>query len=147
MIEHSSSYSNSSPFNEYSISSPYNSSNNHSVVELSHSTNGNHFQNLFLNHNNNNNNNKNNHHDLIGIGVLDTEEHMKTCFKLNLIAIYCIFLCILSLYFNIALLKVFYNNSDLRTSLNLFIIVLTALNLLGTCIELPLVIITNFSCK
>jgi len=41
---------------------------------------------------------------------------------------------------------VFYTTKNLRTSLNRFVIVLTGLDLIGSLIELPFVIISNFSC-
>ena len=69
------------------------------------------------------------------------------CFKLNLIAIYCIVIFVLSLVFNSLLIIVFYIYKDLTSPLNPFIITLTIFNLAGTLIEFPFVIASNFYCK
>ena len=68
------------------------------------------------------------------------------CYKLNIIAVYCCILFITSILVNSKLLYVFYTTKNLRTSLNRFVIVLTGLDLIGSLIELPFVIISNFSC-
>lgn len=70
------------------------------------------------------------------------------CYKLNIIAIYCCFLFTICLVVNSRLLIVFYQSRELRTSsLNRFVILLTALDLLGSVLELPFVIVSNFSCR
>ena len=69
------------------------------------------------------------------------------CFNLNLIAIYCIVVVVLSLIFNSLLIVVFYVYKDLSSPLNPFIITLTIFNLVGTLIEFPFVIVSNFYCK
>ena len=69
------------------------------------------------------------------------------CYKLNLIAVYCIILLILSVFFNALLLLIFARYRELRISLNMFIIALTVLNLIGTITELSLVIPSNIKCR
>ena len=69
------------------------------------------------------------------------------CYKLNWISVYCFFLFISSFVFNVILLWVFYKYKELRTTLNMFVIALTALNLLATCSELPIVMMTNWYCR
>ncbi len=82
-----------------------------------------------------------------------TEEEMYSrlspvaCYKLNFITLYCFILFISSLFFNTILLRTFYKYKELRTTLNVFVIVLTAINLLGSCSELPLVMATNWYCR
>ncbi|RNA30611.1 rod opsin [Brachionus plicatilis] len=69
------------------------------------------------------------------------------CIILNAIAVYCVILLLSSVFFNSLLLWVFYRYKELRTSLNMLIIALTAYNLAASVIELPFVIISNFSCR
>lgn len=69
------------------------------------------------------------------------------CFKLNLLAIFCTILFILSVVFNSLLLCLFCIDRKLRTSVNWFVISLTFLNLLGTCTEIPFIILNNFYCR
>ena len=72
---------------------------------------------------------------------------MVECWKLNLIALYCFILLILSIIFNTVLLRTFYRYKELRSTLNVFVITLTALNLIGSLSELPIVTITNWYCR
>lgn len=69
------------------------------------------------------------------------------CYKLRILGIICIILFLSSLAFNTLLLKTFYKNKNLRTSFNAIIIALTILNLIGTILELPFIIISNLSCR
>lgn len=69
------------------------------------------------------------------------------CFKLRLIGVYCLILFIVSAIFNSALLFAFIKHKSLRTSLNMFIMALTAFNLFGTLVELPFIVISNLYCK
>jgi hypothetical protein len=69
------------------------------------------------------------------------------CYQLNFITLYCFILFISSLFFNTILLRTFYKYKELRTTLNVFVIVLTAINLIGSCSELPLVMATNWYCR
>lgn len=69
------------------------------------------------------------------------------CGKLNIIAFYCIILLIVSLIFNTSLLVVFAKYKKLRSTLNMFIMAITVLNLVGSISELSFVIPTNLKCK
>ncbi|CAF0751292.1 unnamed protein product [Brachionus calyciflorus] len=69
------------------------------------------------------------------------------CYKLNVLSFVCFIIFIFSLFFNTILLWVFFTNKELRSPLNIIIIALTFLNLFGTLTELPVVIITNYSCR
>lgn len=69
------------------------------------------------------------------------------CFQLNILNIYCIFIFVSSILFNSTLLLTFYSNKNLRTTYNVFIIALAALNLVSTFTELPFVILSNYHCK
>jgi hypothetical protein len=72
---------------------------------------------------------------------------MSKCFKLNLIALFCAFLFLISLYFNTTLLYTLLKHKDMKSNLNLFIICLSFINLIGTLVELPVVVINNFYCR
>ena len=69
------------------------------------------------------------------------------CWKLNIIAAFVSLLLFLSVSFNSTLLWVFYSFKELRTPLNVFVIVLTAFNLFGSMSEFTFIITTNFACK
>ena len=75
------------------------------------------------------------------------EQSPTECWKLNIIALYCLILLILSIIFNSMLLWIFYLYKELRSSLNILIIALTAINLGASCVELPLVTVTNYKCR
>ena len=64
-----------------------------------------------------------------------------------MISMYCVVLLLLSLFFNISLLVVFGKHKKLRSTLNMFIIAITILNLVGSISELSFVIPTNMKCK
>ena len=57
------------------------------------------------------------------------------CFKLNVIALYCMIILVISIKFNSLLLTVFMKYKSLRTNINMFIIVLTLLNLVVSILE------------
>ena len=69
------------------------------------------------------------------------------CHKLKIIGIYLILLFISSAFFNILLLFIIFKYKRFRNSLNIYIFFLTLLNLIGTFVELPATIATNFACK
>lgn len=69
------------------------------------------------------------------------------CYKLKIIALYCLILLILSLIFNSLLILVFMRYRKLLTTLNMFILTLTILNLIASIIEFSFVIPSNYSCK
>ena len=73
--------------------------------------------------------------------------HQVECYKLRIIGVFSIFLFILSLFFNMLLLIVFFSSKKLRTTNNIPILVLTFLNLIGSILEYPFVIISNLKCK
>ena len=86
---------------------------------------------------------KNNTDYTVLVAVID-QHH---CFHLNLVAVFCINVFCLSLFFNLLLLCLFCYHKHLRSSVNLFIVCVTVLNLLATLVEIPLVIISNLNCK
>jgi hypothetical protein len=69
------------------------------------------------------------------------------CYKLNIIAVYCMILLVLSLIFNTMLIIIFARHKKLRTPLNMFILTLTILNLFGSIIEFSFVIPSNLACR
>jgi hypothetical protein len=69
------------------------------------------------------------------------------CIILKFISLYCLVLMCTSVTFNGALTFVFFKYKELRTPLNVMILVLTLLNLVGSCTELPFVITSNFLCR
>ena len=69
------------------------------------------------------------------------------CYKLKIISVYCVIVLILSLTLNSLLLKVFYQNKKLRTSINTTIIALTFTNLVGSILEMMFVIPSNWYCR
>ncbi len=69
------------------------------------------------------------------------------CYKLKIISVYCFLVLILSLVLNSLLLKVFYQNKKLRTSINTSIIALTFTNLVGSILEMMFVIPSNWYCR
>ena len=70
-----------------------------------------------------------------------------TCWKLNIIAVYCIFLFVSSILVNGTLLWIFFKVKELRTPINIFVIVFTVLSLIGSSVETPFVITSNFACR
>lgn len=69
------------------------------------------------------------------------------CYKLNLVAIYCLIIFILSLILNSILLVIFYMYKEFRNTLNNFMITLITINLIGSILEFPLIILSNFYCR
>ena len=69
------------------------------------------------------------------------------CYKLNIIAVYCIALFFASVITNCIQLKYFYANKKLRLPYDIFTITLSIINLIGTILELPFVILSNFYCR
>lgn len=69
------------------------------------------------------------------------------CFKLNVIALYCMIILVISIKFNSLLLTVFMKYKSLRTNINMFIIVLTLLNLVVSILEFSFIIPANLKCR
>ncbi len=69
------------------------------------------------------------------------------CYQLQVIGILCIFLFIACIVFNSFLLWVFFKNKELQSSFNMFIVGLSTLNLIGSILEFPFIIISNLSCR
>jgi hypothetical protein len=69
------------------------------------------------------------------------------CYKLRILGLFCVLLFLASTLVNSMLLHVFIKNKNLRTSFNILIIALNILNLTGTILQLPFIIISNLSCK
>ncbi|CAF1051697.1 unnamed protein product [Brachionus calyciflorus] len=69
------------------------------------------------------------------------------CYKLQIISFYLMVLFLSSLFCNIILLYIIYKFNRFRTSLNIYILSLICLNLIGTLIELPITILSNFNCQ
>lgn len=70
-----------------------------------------------------------------------------SCYKLNIIAIYCTTLLILCLFSNGLLIWLILKYKKLRTPLNILILTLAFYNLIGSLLEFPFVIHSNFYCK
>jgi hypothetical protein len=85
------------------------------------------------------------------IGINDpgywTRDSPVVCYQLNIISVYCFLLLLASIVFNTVLLRTFYKYKELRTTLNVFVIVLTAMNLVASISELPVVMFTNWYCR
>jgi hypothetical protein len=71
----------------------------------------------------------------------------KKCLQLKFVAVVCTSITFFSIIFNGVLLSSFYKSQSLRSSVNKFVICLTALNLIATVVEQPFVIVSNFSCR
>lgn len=69
------------------------------------------------------------------------------CWKLNIIATLVVVFLFLSVSANSTLLFTFWQNKELRTPLNLFIIAMTAVNLGGSLSEFTYIIVSNYSCR
>ena len=69
------------------------------------------------------------------------------CWKLNIIATVAVLMMFVSVYTNSILLFVFYCHPDLRTTINVFVIVTTAVNLIGSFSEFFYIIVSNYSCR
>ncbi len=71
------------------------------------------------------------------------------CNLLNYFGIYYLILFIISIISNIAILYILAKNrkSSMIRGRNILILVLVLLNLLGTIVALPIVIMTSFSCR
>ena len=69
------------------------------------------------------------------------------CASLVLFGILNIFIFAGSLIFNSALLWIFICHKDLKNSLNIFVMVLTFFNLVGTILEYPFIILSQLYCK
>ena len=69
------------------------------------------------------------------------------CWKLNLIAFYFLILFAASFLVNSVLLWIFVKEKEFRTPLNAFVIAFTALSVLGSVVQGPFVIASNFYCR
>lgn len=69
------------------------------------------------------------------------------CWKLNIVGVFITIMLFLSVSANSTLLFAFYNNKDLRTPLNVFIIAMTTINLFGSISEFTFIIASSFSCS
>ena len=69
------------------------------------------------------------------------------CWKLNIIAYIYVIMLALSVIFNSSLLMVFARSKELIQSLNVYIFVITVLNLFGSITQFSVVIPANLHCK
>ena len=69
------------------------------------------------------------------------------CFKLRLIGVALLLLFLASTLSNSTLLCMLVSNKHSKSSKNTFVIALCVLNLIGTILELPFVIVSNLMCK
>ena len=80
-----------------------------------------------------------------------TLEHLNRtsfeCFAIKLIGIYLIFTFIAGITLNSFLLWIFYAKKSLRTALNKLVSALAICNLIGCITEIPLTVISSFSCR
>ena len=70
-----------------------------------------------------------------------------TCWKLNLISLYFLILFTASLLVNSILLWIFFKEKEFRTPLNAFVVAFTALSVVGSIVQGPIVIVSNFYCR
>ena len=69
------------------------------------------------------------------------------CWKLKWISGYCIILFSLSIILNASIVYAFYKVKELRTPVNMFVLVFTVLSLIASFSEAPFVIVSNYKCK
>ena len=69
------------------------------------------------------------------------------CYKLNIIAVYCMILFLFSSISNALVLRKLHLKKKKKNPFEVFMITLTAFNLIGTLIELPFVITSNLFCR
>lgn len=69
------------------------------------------------------------------------------CYKLKFISVYLFLLFITSAFCNLLLLVIIYKYKRFRNTLNIYMFFLTLFNLIGTFVELPATIATNFACR
>ncbi len=69
------------------------------------------------------------------------------CYKLIIKGVVYTILFIACVIFNAILLGIFFRNKKLQNSFNLLVITLTVMNLVGSLLEFPFVIPSNFYCK
>lgn len=78
--------------------------------------------------------------------ILSYEVHVD-CQVLSIFGVYCILLFIVSTSANITVLWILLKNRNLLKHIYILIFALAVLSLLGTIVELPLIIITAFKCR
>ena len=77
-----------------------------------------------------------------------SDSSIDDCPLLNSVAIYCVLLFLVSLVSNFMIILILIKNKkELLHQINILIFVLAFLNLIGTLIGLPVVMITAFKCK
>ena len=69
------------------------------------------------------------------------------CYKLVPIATYCIILFIVALTTNLALIWILLKNKELLHNANILILALSVLNIIGSLLELPFVLVSAILCK
>lgn len=69
------------------------------------------------------------------------------CYKLQALGVISILMFIACIVFNTFLLWVFLKNKELQSSFNMFIVALSILNLVGSFLEFPFIIVSNFYCR
>lgn len=69
------------------------------------------------------------------------------CHKLQLLGVFCICVAVGGVFFNSLLLYVTLRHKDMRSSLNALMIALSVVNLFGSLVEMPFIIISNLKCK
>ena len=69
------------------------------------------------------------------------------CWKLKLISAYCVALFSTSFLINGAIMYAFYKTKELRTPVNMFVLVFTVLSLIASFSESPFVIVSNYRCR
>ncbi|RNA01884.1 melanopsin, partial [Brachionus plicatilis] len=69
------------------------------------------------------------------------------CYKLRIIGVYCLILFIFGIVANSVLLWILIHFKELRNSMNAFILALTICNFLGSMVQMPMVIVSNFCCR
>ena len=78
---------------------------------------------------------------------LDPFQSPIACDKLRVVGVAVLLLFVASILSNAALLWILVSYKDLQVSMNAYVIALTVLNLVGTVLESPFIIISNMVCR
>lgn len=69
------------------------------------------------------------------------------CFKLKFLSAYAVLAMILSIFLNFPLVWILFPKKEINTPFNRLQFYLSLINLMGSLIEFPIVIITNYQCR
>ena len=87
-------------------------------------------------------------HNLTDLNVTEQKAELKLiCKILKPTGVYCVLLFLTSVISNLTILWIQIKNKMLFQHVNLLIFAIAILSLIGTVVELPLIITTSFKCK